>query len=128
MDQRNVESGGAMDATGWQLRLIVAASLVLALSSEARAATVRVSYYGAPVPGVTVEVLDARSGVVVATARSGDDGRVEFPSLPQLGLFEAQTPNGEFVSRRFDHSGHGDLVVDGGRDAIRGLFRTESDN
>lgn len=56
---------------------------------------------GRGVEGIDVEVVSTVSGVVVATAQSGNGGMVRFEDLQEGVLYQAQTPDGNIFSEPF---------------------------
>ena len=72
------------------------------VSAAADATVVRVLFRDGPVKGAPVEIIDVRSGITVATAETDGRGHAMFEGLQSIGLYEAQTPNGEFVTGSFE--------------------------
>ncbi len=99
--------------------LIVAMLLSPFANASAVTTVVRVLFRDGPVPGAPVEIIDVRSGVTVATADADARGCVTFDGLQEHALYEAQTPNGKFVTGAFEAGAPVKLHV---RDAQGSLF------
>jgi hypothetical protein len=86
--------------------LMIACACALVLMASAAAADVtaiRVLFRDGPVPaGVPVEIIDVRSGIVVARTATDRRGRAMIEGLQASGLYEAQTPDGHFVTAAFE--------------------------
>ena len=80
-------------------------------SATADTTVVRVLFRDGPVKAAPVEIIDVRSGITVATAETDRRGRAVFEGLQKASLYEAQTPNGEFVSGSFEAGAFVKLIV-----------------
>ncbi len=79
------------------------ALFLLAVSpAHAEDTIVRVLFRDGPVAGAPIEIVDVRSGIAVATGKTDRRGNARITGLQQEGFYEAQTPNGRFVSQAFE--------------------------
>ena len=83
------------------LLLIALLLLIAAPGSSAESTTILLDGPAGSVSGVTVEVIDTRSGLAIRSQVSDQEGRATFPDLPDGISFQAQTANGRFVSETF---------------------------